>query len=477
MTQSNREFDKRLVEVRPSERQLEYQKLEFVGFIHYNVNTYTGREWGDGKESPAMFNPTNLDALQWVQSMKAAGINLIILTCKHHDGFCLWPSAYTEHSIASSPYKDGKGDLVKEVSEACAQEGIKFGVYLSPWDRNQKVYGYGEAYDDYFCNQLTELLTNYGPVYTVWLDGACGEGANGKKQYYNFPRYYKLIRELQPKACINVCGPDIRWCGNEAGDTRPSEWSVVPEALRHAEYVESHSQQEDNAAFRVKKISSMDRDLGSRGRLRDVEDLIWYPAEVNTSIRPGWFYHEEEDDKVKSLNQLVRIYEKAIGGNAIFLLNVPPNKEGRIADQDVKRLKELGDYFKHTFRENIAENATFRVNKEKAGYEIDNVRDMMSDKWYMPEDGETSVEIEIEFEKKEALHYLVMQEHIQLSQRIEDFQVYAKVEDRWIRVYKGTTVGYKKIVRLHDIETNMLKIQIKDSRVCPTLHFVGVYKK
>ncbi len=477
MTQSNREFDKRLVEIRPSERQLEYQKLEFVGFIHYNVNTYTGREWGDGKESPAIFNPTNLDALQWVQSMKAAGINMIILTCKHHDGFCLWPTAYTDHSIASSPYKDGKGDLVKEVSEACAKEGMKFGIYLSPWDRNQKVYGQGETYDDYFCNQLTELLTNYGPISTVWLDGACGEGPNGKKQYYNFQRYYRLIRELQPQACINVCGPDIRWCGNEAGDTRPSEWSVVPEALRHAEYVESHSQHEDNATFRVQKITSMDRDLGSRGRLRDVEKLIWYPSEVNTSIRPGWFYHEEEDDKVKSLNQLVRIYEKAIGGNAIFLLNVPPNKEGRIADQDVARLKELGDYFKHTFRENIAEHATFRVNKEKAGYEIENVRDMMSDTWYMPEEGETSVEIEIEFEKKEALHYLVMQEHIQLSQRIENFQVYAKVGDRWIRVGKGTTVGYKKIVRLHDIETNMLKIQIKDSRVCPTLHFVGVYKK
>ena len=477
MTQSNREFDARLVAVCPSERQLEYQKLEFVGFIHYNVNTYTGREWGDGTESPAIFNPTNLDALQWVQSMKAAGINLIILTCKHHDGFCLWPSAYTDHTVASSPYKNGKGDIVKEVSEACAKEGLKFGVYLSPWDRNQKVYGQGEVYDDYFCNQLTELLTNYGPVHTVWLDGACGEGPNGKKQYYNFPRYYRLVRELQPQACINVCGPDIRWCGNEAGDTRPSEWSVVPEALCHAEYVESHSQQEDNAKFREQKISSVERDLGSRGRLRDIEKLVWYPSEVNTSIRPGWFYHEEEDDKVKSLNKLVRIYERSIGGNAIFLLNVPPNKEGRIADQDVARLKELGDYFKHTFRENVAEKAIFRANKEKAGYEIENVRDMMSDKWYMPEDGETSVEIEIELEKKEALHYLVMQEHIQLSQRIEDFQVYAKVEDKWIRVYKGTTVGYKKIVRLHDIETNMLKIQIKDSRVCPTLHFVGVYKK
>lgn len=474
---THRELDRRLVEVCPSERQLEYQKLEFVGFIHYNINTYTGREWGDGTESPELFNPTDLDALQWVQSMKVAGIHAIILTCKHHDGFCLWPSAYTDHSIASSPYKDGKGDLVKEVSEACAKEGLKFGVYLSPWDRNQEVYGHGKAYDDYFCNQLTELLTNYGPIHTVWLDGACGEGANGKKQYYDFPRYYALIRQLQPQACINICGPDIRWCGNEAGDTRPSEWSVVPEALCHTEYVEALSQQEDNDEFREQKISSMDRDLGSRERVRNVKNLIWYPAEVDTSIRPGWFYHEREDNQVKSLNKLVHIYEQSIGGNSIFLLNVPPNKEGRIADPDAARLKELGDYFKRAFRDNVAERAQFRVNKEKEGYEIEHVRDMQSDAWYMPQEGETSVEIEIKLDQKEQVRYLVMQEHIQMSQRIEKFQVYAKKGNKWVRVYKGTTVGYKKIVRLHDIETDMLKIKITDSRVCPTLHFIGVYKK
>ncbi len=478
MTQKNYEaLDKRLIEVCPSDRQLNYQKLEFIGFIHYTVNTYTGKEWGDGTESPEIFNPTDLDARQWVRSMKAAGMNGVILTCKHHDGFCLWPSAYTEHTIANSPYKNGKGDLVKEVSDACREEGLQFGIYLSPWDRNQKVYGYGKAYDDYFCNQLRELLTNYGPVYAVWFDGACGEGANGKKQYYDFPRYYQLVRELQPHACMNVCGPDIRWCGNEAGDTRPSEWSVVPEMLRHAEYVEALSQHEDNEEFRAQKISSMDIDLGSREKLEHIERLIWYPAEVNTSIRPGWFYHAEEDDKVKSLEELVRIYENSIGGNAIFLLNVPPNKEGRIADEDVARLKEVGDYFKYAFRENLAEGAVFRANKEKAGFEIANVRDMQSEAWYMPEDGDTDVEIEVEWEQEESVRYLVLQEHIQLSQRVEKFDVAIRVNGEWQQVYDGTIIGYKRIIKLPDVKTNAVRVHITDARVCPTLHYIGVYKR
>ena len=261
-----RREDERLIRVRPDKRQVEFQKVEFYAFIHFTINTYTGKEWGDGTESPEIFMPDHLDAAQWVTAIKDAGMRGLILTCKHHDGFCLWPSRYTRHSVAASPYKGGKGDIVREVADACQAAGIKFGVYLSPWDRNSELYGRGEEYDDYFVNQLTELLTNYGPVFDVWFDGACGEGAGGMRQCYNWERYYEVIRKLQPDACINVCGPDIRWCGNEAGDTRDAEWSVVPARLRDTEMIADKSQQTDDTdfSFRRRTISSSDADLGSR---------------------------------------------------------------------------------------------------------------------------------------------------------------------------------------------------------------------
>lgn len=282
-----KERDLYYTSIRPSERQIKYQQTEYYAFIHFTVNTFTGKEWGDGTEAETIFNPEMLDAEQWARTVKDGQMKGIILTCKHHDGFCLWPSAGTEHSVKNSPYKDGKGDVVKEISDACKKYGLKFGIYLSPWDRNQKTYGLGEAYNDFFIEQLTELLTNYGEIFSVWFDGACGEGANGLKQTYDWKRYYEVIRKIQPNACICVCGPDIRWCGNEAGHTRSSEWSVVPRRLSWEETVEGKSQTEDNTEFRQKIIRSEDLDLGSRTALKNEDDLIWYPVEVNTSIRPG----------------------------------------------------------------------------------------------------------------------------------------------------------------------------------------------
>lgn len=250
----NREaYEKHLVSIVPSERQIKHQEMEFYGFFHFTVNTFTDREWGDGTESPEIFNPEKFDADQWAEAAAAAGMRGAILTCKHHDGFCLWPSKYTEHTIAASPFQDGKGDIVRDVAEALRKVGLKFGVYLSPWDRHDPSYGKGVEYDDYFVNQLTELLTGYGDVFCVWLDGACGEGANGKVQKYNWNRYYEVIRRLQPEANICVCGPDVRWCGNEAGDTREQEWSVVPERLKDKERIQAASQQSDDAAFREKR--------------------------------------------------------------------------------------------------------------------------------------------------------------------------------------------------------------------------------
>ncbi len=472
-----RREDERLVRVRPDKRQVEFQKVEFYAFIHFTINTYTGKEWGDGTESPEIFMPDHLDAVQWVTAIKDAGMRGLILTCKHHDGFCLWPSRYTRHSVAASPYKGGKGDIVREVADACQAAGIKFGVYLSPWDRNSELYGRGEEYDDYFVNQLTELLTNYGPVFDVWFDGACGEGAGGMRQCYNWERYYEVIRKLQPDACINVCGPDIRWCGNEAGDTRDAEWSVVPARLRDTEMIADKSQQTDDTdfSFRRRTISSSDADLGSREFLKDEPDLIWYPVEVNTSIRPGWFYHQEEDDKVRSLEELSQIYFHSVGGNGTFLLNIPPNKEGLLAKEDVERLKELGEFLRKAFKRNLVEEAVLAVDSYKEGFEIENVREPGYGKYFSTREGITSCTIGIEFEEETEIHYLILQENIEMSQRIEGFSVWTETDGNLREVYRGKVVGYKHIAQLKGIRTKFLQIKIHDARVCPTVAFLGVF--
>lgn len=472
-----RREDERLIRVRPDKRQVEFQKVEFYAFIHFTINTYTGKEWGDGTESPEIFMPDHLDAVQWVTAIKDAGMRGLILTCKHHDGFCLWPSRYTRHSVAASPYKGGKGDIVREVADACQAAGIKFGVYLSPWDRNSELYGRGKEYDDYFVNQLTELLTNYGPVFDVWFDGACGEGAGGMRQCYNWERYYEVIRKLQPDACINVCGPDIRWCGNEAGDTRDAEWSVVPARLRDTEMIADKSQQTDDTdfSFRRRTISSSDADLGSREFLKDEPDLIWYPVEVNTSIRPGWFYHQEEDDKVRSLEELSQIYFHSVGGNGTFLLNIPPNKEGLLAKEDVERLKELGEFLRKAFKRNLVEEAVLAVDSYKEGFEIENVREPGYGKYFSTREGITSCTIDIEFEEETVIHYLILQENIEMSQRIEGFSVWTETDGNLREVYRGKVVGYKHIAQLKGIRTKFLQIKIHDARVCPTVAFLGVF--
>ena len=470
-----RQRDQEYIKVAPSKRQLAHQKLEFYAFFHFTVNTFTGKEWGDGTESPAIFNPEQLDALQWVKAIKAAGMKGAILTCKHHDGFCLWPSKYTDHSVKLSPYKNGQGDIVKEVSEALRKEGMKFGIYLSPWDRNQKTYGYGKAYNDYFVNQLEELLTGYGEIFSVWFDGACGEGRNGKKQVYDWKRYYEVIRSLAPEACITVCGPDIRWCGNEAGDTRSSEWSVVPKRLSEAETIQKASQQNDDTKFREKKIGSSDLDLGSRSLLKDETELIWYPAEVNTSIRPGWFYHKEEDDQVKPLEELISVYENSVGGNATFLLNIPPTPEGLLHENDVKRLKELGDYLKATYENNLITDAKLEASGEEEEHPVFAVK-IQDDTYYKPKDGQNAAELTVTWENKQRFSRAVLMEQIELSQRIEQFALQVKEDNGYRTIYTGTTVGYKKIARFEEVNTDTLKIKIKDSRICPAISFLGIYK-
>ena len=469
-------LDERLIKTVPHKRQVTFQQLEFYSFVHFTMNTFTDREWGDGTESPAIFNPYKLDAVQWVKAIKAAGMKGLILTCKHHDGFCLWPSKYTKHTVEYSPYKDGKGDIVGEVAKACKEYDIKFGVYLSPWDRNCELYGQGKAYDDFFINQLTELLTGYGEVFSVRFDGACGEGPNGKKQYYDWERYYAKIRELQPGACINVCGPDIRWCGNEAGHTRVAEWSVVPKRAKDSEIIAEKSQQSDDEEFRLRKVDARDADLGSREMLKEEEELIWYPAEVNTSIRPGWFWHEYENDKVRPLEELIHIYNNSVGGNATFLLNIPPTNEGLFHENDVKRLEEIGAYLKAAFKKNLLENAEVTADSCEEGFGIPGVRTDDYDTYYAAEKGRNTAEITVRWKEAVKVGNIVLKENILCSQRVESFAVDAFVDGEWKEIYRGTVIGYKRIVPVEALKTDSIRIRITDSRMEPTIAFLGVYE-
>ena len=289
----------------PSPQQLEWQQMELTAFLHFGINTFADREWGDGKEDPALFNPTDLDAEQWVRTLKEAGFKMVLLTAKHHDGFCLWPTKTTKHSVASSPWKDGKGDVVKELRDACTKYDMKFGVYLSPWDRNAECYGDSPRYNEFFIEQLTELLTNYGEVHEVWFDGANGEGPNGKKQVYDWDAFYKTIQRLQPKAVMASMGDDVRWVGNERGLGRETEWSTT--VLTPGVYARST---ENNQRL---GIDNKSQDLGSREMLKNATELFWYPSEVDVSIRPGWFWHENENGKVKSLKHLADIYFQSVG--------------------------------------------------------------------------------------------------------------------------------------------------------------------
>lgn len=467
-------LDRRLIRVVPSARQVRLQQMEMYAFVHFTINTFTDREWGDGTEDPALFDPRRLDAMQWVDAIADAGMKGLILTCKHHDGFCLWPSALTEHTVAASPFRQGQGDVVREVADACRQRGIAFGVYLSPWDRHEPKYGTGKPYDDYFVGQLTELLTGYGEISTVWFDGACGEGPNGKKQYYDWERYYEVIRRLQPKACIHVCGPDIRWCGNEAGDVRDAEWSVVPRRTMDTEKIASASQQQDDAAFRQRKIRATDQDLGSRDVLKDEPELIWYPAEVNTSIRPGWFWHASEDDQVKPLTKLIDIYEKSVGGNATFLLNIPPNREGLFHAEDVARLRAFGDYLRSSYRENLTGSATLDASPAAQGHPIACVL-TEDDGFYLPAEETGQAEIILRWTDRQRIRRVVLQEQILMSQRIERYALDVWQDGGWHQAAEGRVVGYKRIIPLDAVETCALRLRIMDARVAPTIKFIGVY--
>lgn len=427
----------------PTKQQLDWQKMELTAFLHFGINTFTGREWGDGKEDPKIFNPAELDAEQWVRSLKETGFKMVIITAKHHDGFCLWPTKTTKHSVESSTWKDGKGDVVKELRQACDKYGMKFGVYLSPWDRNAECYGDSPKYNQFFIEQLTELLTNYGEVHEVWFDGANGEGPNGKKQIYDWDAFYKTIQQLQPKAVMAIMGDDVRWVGNESGLGRETEWSatvLTPEIYSRSK--------ENNGNLNIRNKS---KDLGSREMLAKATELFWYPSEVDVSIRPGWFYHKAQDSKVKSLRHLMNIYFESVGYNSVLLLNIPPDRRGLIHEADVNRLKEFSAYIQKTFSTNLISNpSTYKKLKE----------------------GKSVV---YKLQKNTDVNVFMLQEDITKGQRVEEFTVEANISGQWKEVARGTTIGYKRMVRFNAVKTDAIKVTINKTRALANINYVGAF--
>lgn len=464
---------KELVEVRPSRRQFSWQQIEFYGFIHFGMNTMTDREWGLGHEDPHLFDPKDLDCDQWINELQQAGMRGAILTCKHHDGFCLWPSQYTEHTVANSPWKNGHGDLVAEFSAACQKYGMKFGIYLSPWDRTETSYGQGVAYDDFYVHQLEELLSNYGDIFEIWFDGANGEGASGNKQVYDWDRYYKTIRRLQPEAVIAVCGPDVRWVGNEVGDTRANEWSVVPKLLQDIEKIAERSQQVDDHEF-SRKVNSGDNDLGSQKVLAEYTgELIWYPAEVNTSIRPGWFYHKNEDQLVRDSDELFDLYCKAVGGNATFLLNIPPTPQGILAEPDLKELHELGVKIQSLYQDNLVESA--KVTCSSALSEELSFEEKSNISW-QPAEEDQHPWINLTWEGPVSFNAIILQEDIHQSQRIEKCVISSIDNGMTYEIVTVESIGYKRILRFPEIHTTELEIKFEIFREYPTIANVIVTK-
>lgn len=449
----------------PTQKQIDWQEMEFYAFVHFSLNTFTNKEWGYGDESPELFNPSQLDVRQWARVVKEAGMKGIILVAKHHDGFCLWPSAYTERSVKNSPWENGKGDLVKELAAACKEYDLKLGLYLSPWDRNHPQYGKPE-YINYFRNQLKELLTNYGDVFEMWFDGANGGdgyygGANETRKinsltYYNWDETYKLIYDIAPKTLVWGVGPsEARWIGNEEGRAGKTNWSLL--------------RQKDELAGKVHYSEFMSgHEDGEK----------WVPGEADVSIRPGWFYHSVEDDKVRSLDEMVDIYYESIGRNATLLLNLPVDTRGLVHENDEARLKELVATIKADFKKELlagtqVQASNIRANDSNFGPQ--NVIDENKNTYWATDDKVKQATVEFTFKKPTAINRVLLQEYIKLGQRVKAFSVEAKVDGQWKTIANETTIGYKRILRLDRVTASALRINILDAKAGFVISAIEAY--
>lgn len=450
----------------PEPKQVEWQQMETYAFIHFGLNTFNDREWGYGDTDPKTFNPTNLDCEQWAQTLVKAGMKGVILTAKHHDGFCLWPFEGTDYSVKNSPWKNGQGNVVKELSEACKKYGLKFAVYLSPWDRHQANYGTPE-YLPYFYAQLRDLLTNYGPVFEVWFDGANGgDGWYGgakdirtidRKNYYNYPRIYEMLDSIQPQAIIfSDGGPGCRWVGNEKGFAGATNWSFLRKGEVHPGYDKNYELQYGHP-----------------------DGNQWVPAECDVSIRPGWFYHPEEDDRVKSPDQLVDLYYRSVGHNATLLLNFPVDRRGLIHPVDSANAVRFHEMIQQQLKTNLVAGMTPKVSNERGGdFVASALTDDNFDTYWATEDGVTTVDIEFSFDTPTRMNRMMLQEYIPLGQRVKAFVVEYLDKDTWLPVKlneETTTIGYKRLLRFETVETKGIRIRITDARGPLCLSSVGVY--
>lgn len=415
----------------PSPAQLEWQQMEYNMFVHFGPNTFSGLEWGQGTEAEDLFNPSNLDCRQWAATAKAAGMKGIIFTAKHHDGFCLWPSKTSTHTVAQSSWRDGKGDVLAEISEACREYGLKFGVYISPWDRNHPAYGTPE-YNNVYVQALEEVHSNYGPMFEHWFDGANGEGPNGKKQVYDWDAFHTTVRRFSPDAVMfSDIGPGCRWVGNERGQACETNWSTL-----------------DTEGF-TPGAGAPPKDTLQQG---NVHGAHWIPAETDVSIRPGWFWRESENDKVKSVDELMKIWIESVGRNSLLLLNVPPDNNGRICKVDSLRLMEFRDAREAVFGTDLADGAKIRKRQRGKLWEIT-----------LPED--------------RSFDYVQLQEDIRFGQRISSFRVEIQAEENgeWLPIAEGTTIGYKRIIPTGPCKAKRLRVVITGSHDRPILQSISLF--
>ena len=420
---------------RPSPSQLAWQRDELALFVHFGVNTFTDREWGDGHEDPSIFSPSALDARQWARTARNAGARSLILTAKHHDGFCLWPTRTTSHSVSASPWRLGHGDVVREFVDACHAEGLNAGLYLSPWDRNNPAYGDSPKYNDLYCDQLTELLTWYGPITEVWFDGANGEGPNGKRQIYDWPRFFRLVRQLQPNAVMfSDAGPDVRWCGNENGTAGDPNWSTVnPDIVTFPG--------EDGPGV---------SDALQHG---DPAGTVWRPAEVDVSIRPGWFYHPAEDDRVRTVDNLESLYFSSVGRNGKLLLNVPPARDGLLHSTDVARLAGFRARLSSVFEHDLARDARRRSSVIAPG----------------------RTEVELNLGRPVTLGVVRLEEDITRGQSVARYTLYGAADRDWQVLSQGRTIGHAKLDRFEPVTVQRVRLAIEDAVGMPQDITVKLY--
>lgn len=436
----------------PTKSQLEWQKLEYYAFIHFGMNTFTGHEWGEGRAPATEFNPTEFNAEQWAKVVKDAGMKGIIITAKHHDGFCLWNSKTTEYSVKNSKWRDGKGDVLKDLSEACKKYGLKFGIYISPWDRNHPLYGtpkYNEIYKEQWC----ELLTNYGEVFESWLDGA-NDGS--KRMVYDFNGFWNTIRLIQPNSIMfSDAGPDIRWVGNEKGFAGETNWST-----RH-----------NDGTFPGFYESEAILNVG------DENGNSWIPAECDVSIRPGWFYHKEEDSKVKSVSQLMDIYYSSVGRNCNLLLNIGVDKRGLVNEHDITRLMEFKAARENAFKTNLAKGkiTASNIRGNSKNFSPEKVLDNDFDTYWATDDDTKKASLILDFGKIVEFNTLLLQENIALGQRVKKFSIEIWNGKEFEKVSSHTTIGYKRILRLPKVETSKVRINFEEFKASPIISTLEIY--